>query len=85
MRIDFVVKEDRIQVLSPEIELGYIKDNAFFPNNAMMFKAEWLVEIAEFMQNVPPKNRGRQCFSGQNYIDLHRIRAYYQINKDISL
>ena len=70
MRIDFVVKEDRIQVLSPEIELGYIKDNAFFPNNAMMFKAEWLVEIAEFMQN---------------YIDLHGIRAYYQIKKDISL
>jgi len=78
MKIDFVIKEDRIQVLSPlsafaqadEIELGYIKDNAFFPNNAMMFKAEWLVEIAGFMQNC---------------IDLPGIQAYYQINKDISL
>jgi len=70
MKIDFVVKEDRIQVLSPEIELGYIKDNAFFPNNAMMFKAEWLVEIAGFMQNK---------------IELVGITAYYQINKDISL
>jgi len=70
MKIDFVIKEDRIQVLSPEIELGYIKDNAFFPNNAMMFRSEWLVEIAGFMQN---------------YIDLPGIHAYYQIKKDISL
>jgi len=32
MKIDFVIKEDRIQVLSPEIELGYIKDNCSLGN-----------------------------------------------------
>ena len=59
--LNFVTKEERIDVLTSEegIAPGYIKDSsgvqetcdAFFPNNNMMFKAEWLIEIATFMQN----------------------------------
>ena len=33
------------------IALGYIdENNVFFPNNNMMFRTEWMLEIARFMQ-----------------------------------
>lgn len=51
--LKFVTKDNKTDVLSSEggIMLGYIdENNIFFPNNNMMFKVEWMLEIARYMQ-----------------------------------
>ena len=51
--LKFVTKENKTEVLISQegVMLGYIdEDNVFFPNNNMMFRTEWMLEIARFMQ-----------------------------------
>lgn len=76
--LKFVTKENEIDVLSSEggIMLGYISDNVFFPNNNMMFKVEWMFEIAMYMQK-------QRLIEGEILL-THGIMAHYKI-KDIEL
>ena len=73
--LNFITKEQKTDVLSQEggIMLGYIENNVFFPNNSMMFKVEWMLEIVRYMQKL------------QGEIPLpYGITAHYKI-KDMNL
>lgn len=51
--LNFVLtKKNETEVLTDQggVMLGYIdQNNVFFPNNNMMFRVEWMLEIARFM------------------------------------
>jgi len=87
--LKFITKENKIDVLSSKggITLGYIKDSIFFPNNNMMFKKEWLIEIAEYMRKHGEISilacLGGDCGVAEGK-GAHGITAHYTI-KDVEL
>lgn len=78
--LKFVTNEEqkRIDILTSQegIALGYIdENNVFFPNNNMMFRVEWMLQIARFMQK-------QKLIQGE--IPYGILTAHYEI-KDVTL
>lgn len=74
--LKFITKENQTNVLTDKegIALGYINENnVFLPNDSMMFRVEWMMQIARYMQ--------KQKLIGDIPLE-YGITAHYEI-KDV--